>query len=395
MSVAHRIKTGMAQGSWIRRMFEEGNALKQKYGAAHVFDLSLGNPVMEPPEEFRAELVRLAGHPVSGMHRYMENAGYAETRAAVARTLTGEIGLGFGPDDIVMTGGAAGALNVVLKTLLNPGEEVIILAPFFVEYLNYVENNGGVSKVISSGPGFMPHASVLEDAITPKTRAIILNSPNNPTGVVYSTECLRALAEVIRRKEAQYATKVYVVSDEAYRKIIYDGMAFPQVMPHHLRTIVLTSHSKDLALPGERIGYLAVHPGCDDKRELVDGLIYCNRILGFVNAPALMQRIVGRLQSVTVSISEYQRRRDCLYGNLTEMGYSMVKPQGAFYLFPKSPIDDEVAFIRELQEMKVLAVPGRGFGMPGYFRVSYCVDDHTIEGSLVGFRHLARKYGLS
>ena len=395
MSVAHRIKTGMAQGSWIRRMFEEGNALKQKYGAAHVFDLSLGNPIMEPPEEFRAELVRLAGHPISGMHRYMENAGYAETRAAVARTLTGEIGLDFGPDDIVMTGGAAGALNVVLKTLLNPGEEVIILAPFFVEYLNYVENNGGVSKVISSGPGFMPKASVLEDAITPKTRAIILNSPNNPTGVVYSTECLRALAEVIRRKEAQYGTKVYVVSDEAYRKIIYDGMAFPQVMPHHLRTIVLTSHSKDLALPGERIGYLAVHPGCDDKRELVDGLIYCNRILGFVNAPALMQRIVGRLQSVTVSISEYQRRRDCLYGNLTEMGYSMVKPQGAFYLFPKSPIEDEVAFIRELQEMKVLAVPGRGFGMPGYFRVSYCVDDHTIEGSLVGFRHLARKYGLS
>jgi aspartate aminotransferase len=187
---------------------------------------------------------------------------------------------------------------------------------------------------------------------------------------------------------------VYVISDEAYRKIIYDGLTFPQVMPHHVRTIVLTSHSKDLALPGERIGYLAVHPDCDDKRELVDGLIYCNRILGFVNAPALMQRIVCRLQSVTVSISEYQRRRDFLYGHLTEMGYSMVKPQGAFYLFPKSPIEDEVTFIRELQEMKVLAVPGRGFGMPGYFRISYCVDDHSIEGSLVGFRHLARKYGL-
>lgn len=395
MSVAHKIKTGMAQGSWIRRMFEEGNALKQRYGAANVFDLSLGNPIMEPPEEFRTELVRLAGHPVSGMHRYMENAGYAETRAAVARTLTSEIGLNFGPDDIVMTGGAAGALNVVLKALLNPGEEVIILAPFFVEYLNYVENNGGVSKVISSGPGFLPQPSVLEDAISSKTRAIILNSPNNPTGVVYSSECLNALAEAIRKKESEYATKVYVISDEAYRKIIYDGMIFPQVMPHHVRTIVLTSHSKDLALPGERIGYLAVHPGCDDKRELVDGLIYCNRILGFVNAPALMQRIVGRLQSVTVSISEYQRRRDYLYGHLTEMGYSMVKPQGAFYLFPKSPIEDEVAFIRELQEMKVLAVPGRGFGMPGYFRVSYCVDDHSIEGSIVGFRHLARKYGLS
>jgi aspartate aminotransferase len=394
MSVADKIKSGMSQGSWIRRMFEEGNALKQKYGAANVFDLSLGNPTFEPPDEFRQELRRLAEHPVPGMHRYMENAGYAETRAAVARTLSGEIGLKLSADDIVMTGGAAGALNVVLKTILNPGEEVIILAPFFVEYLNYVDNNGGVSKVVQSGEGFIPDPSALEAAITPLTRAIIINSPNNPTGVVYSMDCLDSLAKAVRKKESQFGTKVYLISDEAYRKVIYDGMEFPQVMPHHVRTFVLTSHSKDLALPGERIGYVAIHPDCDDKRELVDGLIYCNRILGFVNAPALMQRIVSSLQSVTVSIAEYQRRRDFLYKNLTAMGYSMVKPQGAFYVFPRSPLEDEVAFIRELQEMKVLAVPGRGFGLPGYFRVSYCGDDHSIEGSLNGFRKMAQKYGL-
>ena len=394
MSVADRIKTGMSQGSWIRRMFEEGNALKQKYGAANVFDLSLGNPIFEPPDEFRQELRRLAEHPVAGMHRYMENAGYAETRTAVAQTLSGEIGLKFSADDIVMTGGAAGALNVVLKTLLNPGEEVIVLAPFFVEYLNYIDNQGGVSKIVQTGGDFQPDEAVLEAAITRRTRAIIINSPNNPTGVVYSRDCLGRLADVIRNKESQLGIKIYVVSDEAYRKIVYDGIAFPQVLPHHVRTIILTSHSKDLALPGERIGYIAVHPSCDDKKELMDALIYCNRVLGFVNAPALMQRIVTRLQSVTVSIAEYQRRRDFLYGSLTEMGYAMVKPQGAFYLFPKSPLEDEVAFIRELQDLRVLAVPGRGFGLSGHFRVSYCGDDHSIEGSLGGFRKLAQKHKL-
>jgi len=394
MSVAAKIKTGMAEGSWIRRMFEEGNALKQKYGADNVFDLSLGNPIMEPPEEFRRELKRLAENPEPGMHRYMENAGYAETRAAVAQQLSAETGLGFTATDIVMSSGAAGALNVVLKTVLNPGEEVIVFAPFFVEYLNYVDNQGGTSKIVPTCKDFLPQPGALEAAITPKTRAVIINSPNNPAGVVYSVECLRSLAEVVRKKESQFGTQIYLISDEAYCKIIYDGLKFPQVVLRHPRTIVLTSHSKDLALPGERIGYMAVHPDCDGKKELIDGLIYCNRILGFVNAPALMQHIVRKLQSVTVSISEYQRKRDFLYSALTRMGYSMVKPQGAFYLFPRSPVEDEVAFVRSLQELRVLVVPGRGFGTPGHFRVSYCVDDHAIEGSVDGFSKVARKYGL-
>jgi aspartate aminotransferase len=394
MSVAAKIKTGMAEGSWIRRMFEEGNALKQKYGAANVYDLSLGNPIVEPPPEFHRELKRLADNPIPGMHRYMENAGYAETRSAVALNLANETGLKFTGNDIVMTIGAAGALNVALKTILNPGDEVIILSPFFVEYLNYVDNQGGVSKIVPTDTGFMPDIARIETAINLRTRAIILNSPNNPTGVVYGEKILSELGKAIRKKESQFGTAIYLLSDEPYRKIIYDGLKYPQVLLHHPRSIVVTSHSKDLALPGERIGYIAVHPDCDDKQELVNGLIYCNRVLGYVNAPALMQHLVSRLQTVTVSIADYQRKRDYLYTNLTAMGYKVNKPQGAFYFFPRSPVEDEVTFIRELQEFKVLAVPGRGFGMPGYFRISYCVDDHTIEGSLDGFRKVAKKYNL-
>jgi aspartate aminotransferase len=384
----------MAEGSWIRRMFEQGNTLKQKYGAANVFDLSLGNPIAEPPAEFNRELKKLVDRPLPGMHRYMENAGYLETRSAVAGTLSRETGLNVSARDVVMTCGAAGALNVVLKTLLNPGEEVLVFSPFFVEYLNYIDNHGGVGKAVETRDGFVPDPDRLEAAINSRTRAIIVNSPNNPTGVVYSSECLDEICSVIKRKESQLGIRIYLISDEPYRRIIYDGLEYPQVLPHHARSIVLTSHSKDLALPGERIGYVAVNPDIDDKQDLLDGLVYCNRILGFVNAPALMQNIVKNLQSVTVSIAEYQRKRDFLYGGLVSMGYSMIKPQGAFYLFPESPIEDEVDFVRELQEFKVLVVPGRGFGKPGYFRISYCVDDRTIEGALDGFRAVATRHRL-
>jgi aspartate aminotransferase len=222
-----------------------------------------------------------------------------------------------------------------------------------------------------------------------------MNSPNNPTGAVYSGERLRGLGKVLREKERQYNSEIFLISDEAYRKIIYDGLEYPQVWSHHRNSIVATSHSKDLALPGERIGYIAVHPEYPERKELVDGLVYCNRILGFVNAPALMQNVVRSLQSVTVSIADYQRKRDFLYGHLQEMGYSLLKPRGAFYMFPKSPLEDDVAFVRELQQQwRVLTVPGSGFGSPGYFRISYCTDDRTLEGSLDGFRQVAKKFGL-
>ncbi len=394
MSISDRVRKGMREGSWIRRMFEEGAVLKQRYGEENVFDLSLGNPVMEPPVEFHQELMKLAEHPLPGMHRYMENAGYAETRTAVAKQLSLETGIKFTMNDVIMTCGAAGALNVVLKTILNQGDEVVIFAPYFVEYINYVDNHNGVVKVLPTDEQFIPKLDVLETSIGAKTRAVIINSPNNPTGVVYSDDLLHQLGELLRKKEAQHGTQIFLISDEAYRKIIYDGLKYPAPLLHHPRSIIVTSHSKDLALPGERIGYIAIHPDCSQREELVGGFIFCNRTLGYVNAPALMQHIVLYLQPVTVSVAEYQRKRDFLYDSLTEMGYSVIKPQGAFYMFPKSPLEDDIAFVRELQQLKVLAVPGCGFGSPGYFRISYCVDDRTLEGSLIGFGKAARKFNL-
>ncbi|MFQ6122318.1 MAG: pyridoxal phosphate-dependent aminotransferase [Dehalococcoidales bacterium] len=392
MSISEKVQKSMAEGSWIRRMFEEGAALKQRYGEKNVFDLSLGNPVMEPPAQFHQELKRLAEHPPPGMHRYMPNAGYAETRMAVAEQLSLETGIKFTLNDIVMTCGAAGGLNVVLKTILNQGDEVIVFAPYFVEYINYVDNHGGVTKVLPTDEQFMPELDVLEANIGAKTKAVIINSPNNPTGVVYSDDLLHRLGEMLHQKEAQYRTQIFLVSDEAYRKIIYDGLKYPSPLHHHRQTIVVTSHSKDLSLPGERIGYIAVHPECSQREELVDGLIFCNRTLGYVNAPALMQHIVRHLQPITVSVAEYQKKRDFLYEHLTKMGYSVVKPQGAFYMFPKSPVEDDVAFVGELRQFKVLTVPGRGFGSTGYFRVAYCVDDNVLKGSLAGFQKAAQKF---
>ncbi|MBI2980320.1 MAG: pyridoxal phosphate-dependent aminotransferase [Chloroflexi bacterium] len=394
MPISENIRKSMTTGSVIRKMFDEGLILKQRYGEDNVFDLSLGNPMMEPPEEFRQELKKLAEHPLGGMHRYMENAGYRETRTAVAAQLSLETGIKFTMKDVIMSCGAAGALNVVLKTILNPGEEAILFAPYFVEYGNYISNHNGVTRVLPTDEQFMPRLDILEDTIGPKTKAVLINSPNNPTGVVYSGEFWQQLGELLRRKDAQYGTGMYLISDEAYRKIIYDGLEYPSPLHHYQQTIVVTSHSKDLALPGERIGYIAVHPECKQHDDLLNGFIFCTRTLGFINAPALLQRLVTPLQNVTVSIAEYQKKRDFLYKHLTEMGYSLIKPQGAFYMFPKSPLEDEVAFVDELKEWKVLTVPGVGFGTPGYFRISYCVDDRVLEGSLTGFRKVAEKFNL-
>jgi len=392
--ISDNVSKRMKEGSWIRRMFEEGTSLKKRYGEENVFDLSIGNPVMEPPPEFNQELKKLMRKPMPGMHRYMENAGYADTRAAVAVQLSHETGIKFCGNDIVMTCGAAGGLNVVLKTILNPRDEVIVFAPYFVEFGNYIDNHGGVIMVLPTNKQFIPKLDALEDAITVKTKAVIINSPNNPTGVVYSQDFVRQLGELLRRKGAQCGTQIFLISDETYRKIIYDGLPYPPVFHHYRHSIVVASHSKDLALPGERIGYIAIHPDCSQREELVSGFVFCNRILGFVNAPALMQHVVKNLQHVTVSVADYQKKRDFLYGNLVKMGYAVIKPQGAFYMFPKSPLEDEVAFVDELRQRNVLVVPGRGFGTPGYFRISYCVDDKTLKGSLAGFKKAAKKFKL-
>jgi len=394
MSISDNVSRRMVEGSWIRRMFEEGAILKQRIGEENVFDLSIGNPVMEPPPEFDRELKKLVENPMPGMHRYMENAGYAETRAAVATQLSLETGIDFNINDIVMTCGAAGALNVVLKTLTNPGDEVIVFAPYFMEYGNYIDNHGGIVTVLPTDEHFIPELDVLEATVSAKTKAVIINSPNNPSGVVYSKELVHQIGELIGKKESQFGTQIFLISDEAYRKIIYDGLEYPQVFHHHPRSIVTNSYSKDLGLPGERIGYIAAHPDCRQVDGLMSGFIFCNRILGYVNAPALIQRVVRSLQQVTVSVAEYQKKRDFLYSHLVEMGYSLIKPQGAFYMFPKSPMEDDVAFIRELQQWNILTTPGRGFGFPGHIRVSYCVADSVLEGCLEGFKKVAQKFKL-
>lgn len=394
MTISHNVRRAMAEGGWIRRMFEAGIALKAEYGEDQVFDLSLGNPIMEPPPDFNRELLRLAQTPAAGMHRYMPNAGYPETRDAVAQTLQAETGLPFSRNEVVMSCGAAGAINVVLRATLNPGDEVIILSPYFVEYIYYIDNHNGTPVIVPTTDEFDLDLPAIEAAITPRTRGLILNSPNNPSGVVYSAERIGELADLLERKGAELGTEIYVISDEPYRRLIYDGLTYPQVFNSYVRTIVVNSHAKDLGLPGERIGYIAVHPDYPNKRELLDGLVFCTRTLGFVNAPALMQHMVRSLQGVSVDVGEYQRKRDFLYSNLTELGYAMVRPQGAFYLFPKSPLEDDAAFVDALQEWNVLVVPGKGFGTPGHFRISYCVEDWVLEGAIAGFARAAERFGL-
>jgi len=385
----------MELGSWIRRMFDEGTAMKKKFGAENVFDLSLGNPIMEPPPEFKRELKRLAENPFPRMHGYMEHAGYPETRAAVAEQLTKETGIKLTEKDIIMSVGAAGAINVALKTILDPGDEVILFLPWFVDYFNYVENHNGVVKLVPTDEHFLPRLDELEKSIGPRTKAVLINSPNNPTGVVYSEDLIRRMGEILRKKEAEYGTEIFIVSDEPYKKIIYDGLKYPSPLNFHRHSIIATSHSKDLSLPGERIGFIALHPESSHHDEMITGFVFCTRVLGFINAPAFMQNVVRHLQDVTIPVSEYQRHRDFIYDNLVRMGYKVNKPQGAFYIFPRCPIEDDVAFVHELQqEHHVLTVPGVAFGMPGYFRLVYCVDDRTLECSMPGLEALAKKYKL-
>lgn len=375
----------MEKSSWIRKMFEEGIWLKKQFGEENVFDLSLGNPVIEPPDQVQAALVKAAKDISPGLHRYMPNAGLQDVREAIAKTLSNECQLSLSANDLVMVCGAAGGLNITLKTLLDSGDEVLIFAPYFVEYLFYADNHGGKAVAVKTHDDFTLDMDALKDALSEKTKAVIVNSPNNPTGVVYSREELKQLAEVLKAHSEKTGKAVYLISDDPYKKITFDGVEAVNILELYENSIYITSHSKDIALPGERIGFVAVHPKCEDAGNLMAGLIFSNRVLGFVNAPALIQRVVKNVQGVTVDVEQYKKKRDFLYGELTRIGYDVVKPQGAFYFFPKSPIDDEVEFVKKLAEKKVLVVPGRGFGCPGYFRISYCLPDSVIEGSIAGF----------
>lgn len=394
MLLSDKVASFLGGGSFIRKMFEEGDRLAKIHGADKIFDFTIGNPSVEPPEKFREELKKLALNPIPGMHRYMSNAGYPETRAAVAEVLSEQSGLSFDANHVVMTVGAGGGLNVVLKAILNPQDEVIALAPYFVEYGFYVDNHGGVLKVVPTDKQFMPDLPAIEAAINAKTRAIIINSPNNPTGVIYPAEILTQLGQLVEKKSLEFGRPIFVLSDEPYAKIVYDGAEVPSVFKYITNSVLVTSHSKDLALPGERIGYLAVNPRIPGVETLVNGLIFCNRTLGFVNAPALMQRLVTGLQRETVDIAEYQAKRDLLYNHLTSLGFEMVKPAGAFYFFPKSPLPDDQEFIQRALKYNLLLVPGSGFGLPGYFRIAYCIDMAIIQRSLPAWTALAQELGM-
>jgi aspartate aminotransferase len=387
MPISKKISTLMKNSSWIRAMFEEGEKLKKKFGAENIFDFSLGNPITEPPEALKEELIRVASSDTKGMHRYMSNSGYEDVREEIARYQREMTGLPFTRDHIVMTVGAAGGLNVVFKSILDPGDEVIVPCPFFVEFMFYIDNHSGVIKLVDTKDDFHLDIDKIKAAITKKTKAILINSPHNPTGTVYNEEELKELAALLQER-SQKGQRIYIVADEAYKKIIYNGTTLPSLFQIYDDTVAVTCHSKDLGLAGERIGYIAMSPRIRNVRSLIDATIFANRILGFINAPAIMQRVVSKFQQSSVDIMEYQKKRDAIYNILVESGFEVVKPTGAFYIFPKSPIPDDVLFVKTMLQHHILTVPGVGFGKPGYFRLAYCVNMDVIEKSRPYFKEV-------
>ena len=364
MPVSEKMRDFARKSSWIRKMFEEGARMKAEFGADRVYDFSLGNPDLPPPASFTEAALEAARETAPGTHSYMPNGGYPWVREAVAARISAEQKVTVDHGDVLMTCGAAGALNVVMKALLNPGEEVIILAPYFVEYAFYIDNHGGVSRVVATDKDFNLDLEAVREALGANTRAVLINSPNNPTGQIYSGETLEALGRLLEEAAEEYGKVVYLVSDEPYRKIVFGNYATPSIFTAAKNSIVLSSHSKDLSLPGERIGYLAVHPDLEDKASLLDAMTLANRILGFVNAPAMMQRIVAELQDISVPTAVYERRCELFCSLLEEAGYAFPRPKGAFYLFPRSPIEDDLEFCSLLREERILAVPGRASAPP-------------------------------
>lgn len=390
--ISEKISNNLKGSSMIRAMFEEGERLRKIYGADKVYDFSLGNPDIEPPGEVKKTLQHLVNSDEEGLHRYMSNAGYFDVREKVANYLNKEKSSQLTRDNIVMTCGAAAALNVVLKTILDPGEEVIVFSPYFVEYLHYIDNYDGKPVIVPTVKDtFEPDIDAFKKSINANTKAVIINSPNNPTGVIYSEDILAKMADVISSKQKEYSTNILLIADEPYDKIVYDGAKVPSVFKIFKNSVIVNSFSKSLALPGERIGFIAANSEIEDVKTLMDGFILCNRILGFVNAPAIFQKTVADCLDATVDTEGYKKKRDTLYNHLVSLGFECIKPQGAFYLFPKSPVDDK-EFTSRAAKHNILVVPGSGFGCPGYFRLSYCISLKTIENSLPAFDALAKEF---
>ena len=393
--IAEKMKNMVANSSAIRAMFEEGNRLAQIYGAENVFDFSLGNPNVAAPEAVKEAIIELLDEndPVV-LHGYTNsNSGYADVRETVAKSLNERFETKFEGKNIVMSVGAAGGLNVILKTLINPGDEVIAFAPYFGEYRSYTNNYDGVLVEVSPNTvDFQPKLDEFEQKVTPKTKAVIVNTPNNPTGVVYSEETIKKLASIMEAKQKEYGTEIYLISDEPYRELVYDGVRVPYLTKYYDNTIVGYSYSKSLSLPGERIGYLVIPDEVKDSEDVLAAANVATRILGFVNAPTLQQKVVAKCINEKTDISYYDRNRETLYHGLREYGFECIKPQGAFYLFVKSPAADEKEFCAAAKKYNLLLVPGSSFACPGYVRLAYCVAYETIVNSLPKFRELAGEY---
>ncbi len=370
-------------------MFEEGNRLKQIHGDDKVYDFTLGNPHLPPPESFVKRLRELVNGSQEEIHRYMPNSGWPEVRDKIALNLAARTQLPWTGSHVVMTVGAGGGLNIALKTLLNPGDEVIVLSPYFVEYLFYIQNHGGVAVDCPTTADFCPDPQQLLSKVTERTRAVIINSPNNPTGRVYSEDELQAFCQALKEASNRVGNPIYLISDEPYRKVTYDGVTCPEVSQYYDDTIIITSHSKDLGLAGDRIGYLAVQPAAADLADVIAGCTFCNRTLGFVNAPSLFQLAVADCQDDSVDLTEYARNRQILCQHLKKLGFDFEVPQGAFFLFPRSPGGDDLKFIELAMEQRILVVPGGGFGRPGHFRLSFAVPEEMVGHSLSAWERLA------
>lgn len=394
--ISEKMKKLAENNSVIRAMFEEGQIMAKKYGKENVYDFSLGNPSVPAPDTVReAALDILRDEDSLMVHGYMSNAGYEDVRNAVAENLNQRFETDFTAENIIMTVGAAGGLNVILKTLLNPGDEVIAFAPYFAEYGNYVMNYDGILVVIPPDEEtFQPNLLEFAAKITPRTKAVIINNPNNPTGVVYSHETCRELSRILCEKQHEYHTSIYLISDEPYRELTYDNVEVPFLTKYYANTIVGYSWSKSLSLPGERIGYLVIPNECDDYKLIYSAAGIATRVSGFVNAPSLMQRIVKRCLNEQTDVASYNKNREALYQGLTACGFRCIKPQGAFYLFVKAPTPDEAEFVQRAKNYHILMVPGSSFACPGYVRISYCVSYDTIQNSLPHFKELAAEYSL-
>lgn len=395
--VSERIRQALAGSSAIRAMFIEGKALAEKVGAENVYDFSLGNPATEAPKALNEAIKEILDEEDSLIvHGYMDNSGYEDVRGAVADSLNRRFGTHFNYRNIIMTVGAAGGLNIILKTILDPGSEVMVFAPYFGEYRSYVANfDGKLVEVAPNTADFQPDTADFEKKITPKTRAVIVNTPNNPTGVIYSQETMKNIASILCAKEQEYGTDIYLISDEPYRELVYDGAKEDFLTKYYHNTLVGYSFSKSLSLPGERIGYVVVPDEAADSDLLKDGINVSNRTLGYVNAPSLMQKAVARCLEEKTNVAFYDENRILLYEELTKLGFTCIKPQGAFYLWMKSPIEAEEEFVQTAKKYNILFVKGSAFACPGYVRIAYCVSKEMIERSLPAFQELAKEYGLA